>query len=359
MSKIEVRPMVPSDREAFAELTRHRPDYDAARAEERTSVIWHIAFANPSRGEQPTYFVATDGTRILCHMGRMPTVFWVRGQRVPAYFAHDLFAHPELQATGAGFFVTMKLYKTVEAACTNFVGLAWTNDINVKLQQARKYHQMWVRRWARPLDVDVHVDKLPLPRVAGSFGKLLGGAALRSLDAALGVRGPRAERWDGRFDDRFDTLSERVGSQLGITPDKTASYLTWRYRDWPHLPTTTYVVKDARGELSGMIVLRNGKRGDLGGLVLDLSFDPKAEGAGSALVSAALDHFRKAGIHGVWCTVSSPEIKRVLKRHLFVERPPDYPLFVMNSEKFEDPHLLRCLDAWHHVYGDSEGGEAD
>ena len=359
MSKIEVRPMVVGDRASFAELTRHRPGYDAARAEARTDVIWHIAFENPSRGEQPTYFVATDGTRILCHMGRMPTIFWVSGKRVSAYFAHDLFAHPELQATGAGFFVTMKLYKTVEAACTNFVGLAWTNDINIKFQQARKYHQMWVRRWARPLDLDTQLSKMPLPGVARTIGKAFGGVALRALDGALGLGVARCERWDEPFDARFDVLAERVGSKLGITPDKTAPYLTWRYRSWPGLPTTTYVVNDPHGELAGFIVLRNGNAGDLGGLVLDISFDPNVAGTGVALVGAALEHFRKANLHGVWCTVSSPEIKRVLKRHLFVERPPDYPLFVMNSEKYEDPHLLRCLDAWHHVYGDSEGGEAD
>src|SRR4029078_4826401 len=128
-----------------------------------------------------------------------------------ASFAHDLFAHPELQASGAGFFTTMKLYKSVESACPSFCGLLWTNDINVKLQQARKYDQLWVRRWVRPLDASRMIDdKLGvLPSVARSALKLAGRSAIGVGDLALRRSWRRApvERIE-RADERFDRLAE-------------------------------------------------------------------------------------------------------------------------------------------------------
>jgi hypothetical protein len=359
MSKIEIRPMTVEDREAFCALTSQRPGFDRAQAEARTALIWHIAFENPARGEDPTYFVASDGARILCHMGRMPTVFWVRGARHRAAFAHDLFAHPELQATGSGFFVTMKLYKTVESACQSFCGLAWTNEINVKLQQARKYHQMWVRRWARPITLASQLEKRPLPVPLGKAVDLAGTVSLRAVEELTRIGLPRAVRFDAPFDARFDRLAEQVGSRLGICADKTAQYLDWKYRRWPNITTTTYVLEGQSGALRGFIVLRDGRRDDKGGVILDLVYDPRDPEAGRCLVAASLAHFREAGIHGVWCTLSSPILKRLFASFLFIERPPDNPFFVMNTEKFEDPHLLRCLDAWNHLRGDSEGGEVD
>jgi hypothetical protein len=359
MGKNEIRPMTVDDRAAFCELTAHRPGFDRAKAEARTALIWHIAFENPSADGTPTFFVATDGARILCHMGRMPTVFWVRGERRRAAFAHDLFAHPELQATGAGFFVTMKLYKTMETACESFCGLAWTNEINVKLQQTRKYHQMWVRRWARPLTLAGQLDKRQLPPGVRRLADVAGTLSLRGVEE-LQRRGlPRAERFDAAFDARFDGLAEAIGSRLGICPDKTAAYLTWRYRRWPNITTTTYVLEGESGELRGFVVLRDGRRGDKGGYILDLAYDPRDPEAGKSLVAASIAHFREVGVHGVWCTLTSPILKRLFASFLFVERPPDNPFFIMNVEKFEDPHLLRCLDAWNHQRGDSEGGEVD
>jgi hypothetical protein len=359
MAKIEIRPMTVEDREAFTVLTSHRPGFDRAMAEARTALIWHIAFENPVVDGTPTFFVATDGARILCHMGRMPTVFWVRGERRRASFAHDLFAHPELQATGAGFFVTMKLYKTVESACESFCGLAWTNEINVKLQQARKYHQMWVRRWARPLTLRPQLEKLPVPASLRYAADVAGTFALRGFEELRQLRLPRATRFDAPFDSRFDALAERIGSRLGICPDKTAEYLTWKYRRWPNITTTTYVLEGGTGGLRGFIVLRDGRSGDKGGYILDVAYDPRDLEAGQSLIAASLAHFRETGVQGVWCTLSSPILKRAFGSHLFVERPPDNPFFIMNAEKFEDPHLLRCLDAWNHQRGDSEGGEVD
>lgn len=356
MSAIEIRPMRPTDRAAFVELTSHRPGYDLARAEQRTDVIWHIAFDNPTPDGRPTYYVAVRGEQIVCHMGRMPTVFWIGGKRHTASFAHDLFSHPDLQSTGRGFFVTMKLYKTVEEACQSFCGLCWTNDINVKLQQSRKYDEMWTKPWVRILSVERIVDRLGLPWPLASLGRVIGDAALAGVDRGLA----RVLRSDvqlvTRFDDRFDRFAERVGPKLGIAPVKDQAYLRWRYYDWPHLRTTTFALARG-GELRGYIVLREPEPHEESGRILDFVVDPEDREAGLALGTVALRHYRELGIPRVEIVASSPGLQRVLRPLLFVERGVPLPLFLLNANKYSDPAVLKRVEHWHHAFGDSEGGE--
>lgn len=360
MSKVIIRPMVPEDRAAFIELTARRPGFDHLMAERRTEVIWHIAFSNPTLDGAPTYFVAAEGDRLVCHMGRMPTWFFVEGRRHLASFAHDLFAHPDLQASGAGFFVTMKLYKKVEETCRSFCGLLWTNEINIKLQQARKYDQLWVRRWVRPLDADRLIrDKLarlpePAKAIAGAGGRLAiyaGDLALRAVLTAAKVEEVL------HADERFDALAEEVGPRLGTAPVKDRAYVDWRYFCWPHLRTRVLVVPRGPEQIRGFIALREPESADEPGRILDIMASPDDDAAFNGLIGEALRHFRARGVAIVECMATTPPLMNALARFFFVQRLPEKPLFFLNGHKYENTDHLRRLDTWHHSFGDSEGGE--
>ncbi len=360
MSKIGIRPMVSEDRAAFVELTALRPGFDRARAERRTDVIWHIAFQNPTSDGGPTYFVATDGARLLCHMGRIPTWFFVEGRRHLASFAHDLFAHPELQSNGTGFFTTMKLYKCVEDACPSFCGLLWTNEINVKLQQARKYDQLWVQRRVRPLGADREIDAhlAPLPGALRGALRRTTRAAVRVADRALrSVR--RAERTERvlEADERFDALADVAGPRLGTAPIKDRAYVRWKYFAWPYLRTAVYVVPDGKDRIRGFVVLREPDSEAEAGRILDLVADPDDGGALASLIARAIAHYHAVRAPRVECVATFPPMVRALEEFFFVERPPRMPLFFLNGHKYENPSHLRSVETWSHAFGDSEGGE--
>ncbi len=360
MKKLTLRGMTPDDRAGFEALTALRPGYDLLATKNRADLIWHIAFKNPTSDGQPTYFVVTDGERLLCHMGRIPTWFWVEGKRHLAAFAHDLFAHPELQATGAGFFATMRLYKAVEEACPSFAALLWTNEINIKLQQARRYDQLWVKRHARPLDATRQIaEKLPfvpapLLALAGKASR----AAITAGDAVLRRRRGQApvEPIFGA-DPRFDRLAERVGPRLGTAPIKDSAYVQWKYFAWPNLNATVLAVPSGP-DLRGFVVLRDPDHAGDPGRILDLVAAPDDEEALDALVAAALSHYRSHGLTRVECVATFPAVARALERFYFVERGPETPLFFLNGHKYPNVAFLRRLDTWGHEYGDSEGGEA-
>lgn len=355
--KIELRPMEVRDRQSFADLTALRPGYDRRRAEERTDVIWHIAFENPVSDGKPTYFVAVRGDEVVCHMGRMPTTFWAKGKRHSASFAHDLFSHPDLQVGGRGFFVTMKLYKQVEETCDSFCGLCWTNQLNVKLQQSRKYDELWVKPWVRLLGLERLLERLSLPWPAAHLAHRLGDAGLAVFDRASRYVVRTQCEPSFRFDARFDRLAEQVGPRLGIAPVKDAAYLRWRYQDWPYLRTSTYVLPRPHGEIGGFVVLREPSAGEESGRILDLVCDPDDLIGARALAMCALRHYRHLGMRRLEVLATQPALQRALRPLLFVPRGDLLPLFYLNGAKFDDPAHLADLANWHHAFGDSEGGE--
>lgn len=349
-----IRELRPSDVDAFADLCASR--MDRKEAEDRAELVAWMAFENPVSDGQPNYFVAADGDRLLGHIGRMPTDFFVEGQKQRATFAHDLFVHPDLQKGGKGFFISMRFYKALENACQNFCALIWTNEINIKLQQARKYDQLWANRYVHLISIDNKIEPL-----AGKLGPAVGlvkrsaSKGMHLLDRALSYAATRKITEVDRFDERFDDLAERVGPRLGIAPVKNHEYLNWKYSHRPALDTAMFVAYGAPKEPRGFVVVTRSLSPGKTGTILDLCAPPDDEKTLIALVARATNFYRKLGASNVEAVATDPRIVHVLRKMLFLPRPPVQPLFILNTDKYSRPDFLRKLDNWHLCYGDSEG----
>jgi hypothetical protein len=354
--KTIIRGLRPDDVERYADLCEAR-DMDRATAERRAELVRFLAFENPVSDGKPTYFVAETGDRLTGHMGRMPTSFFVDGRRHLATFAHDLFVHPELRKSGQAFFVTMRLYQTVEKACDSFCAMVWTNQINIELQKTRKYDQLWADRFVHVLRVDPQVDRISRLGPTRNLIKPAARLALGAVDAALATlsAGSRRVVRIDHFDARFDRLAERIGPRMGTAPVKDAAYLRYKYEARPFIDTVCYAAVGAPGELLGFLVVRKTEdRGDVG-TVLELCAARDDSRTIAALVHRAIEHYREAGVLAVECVATDPAFISVLERALFVRRPPLLPLFFANGAKYRFPATLRSLERWHHGYGDSEG----
>jgi GNAT superfamily N-acetyltransferase len=371
--KPEIRPLRPADMDSFAELCASRPGLDRVAAEQRAEVVEWLAFHNPQADGNPTYFVVDLGGRVMGHLGRMPTRFGIEGRPHRASYIHDLFVHPELQRGGRGFFLAMQMYRAAEQASPSFSVLTWTNDINLGLQRARKYAELWAERYVKLLRADVQLDRIA-SRIAGraaepdhgrglDLGAVTGAGkpvaagllhiADRVLSTALGGR-RRLHRVD-RFDDRFDALAERLLSRLGIAPIKTRAYLAWKYFDRPHMQTAAYVALDSAGELRGFTVVSATGARFHDAYVLELVADPEDTRTIAALALQAAEHGRSSGAFLIECVAADPRFARVLRQVLFLPREPRYPLFRALGERYERPEVLGQLERWHFSMGDSEG----
>jgi GNAT superfamily N-acetyltransferase len=363
--KPEIRPLRPADMDSFVELCATRDGLDRAAAEKRAQVVEWLAFHNPEADGNPTYFVVDLGGRIMGHLGRMPTRFGLEGRPHRASYIHDLFVHPELQKGGRGFFLAMQMYRAAEQASPSFSVLVWTNEVNLGLQRARKYEELWVERYVKLLRADGYIDRLTAEAgAAGRFGldfvaratrplaAGLLGVADRAMGTALGRR--RMQRVD-HFDERFDALAERLLPRLGIAPIKTRAYLTWKYYDRPQLHTAAYVALDSAGELLGFTIVTSPGPRFRDSYVLELVADPGDTRTIAALAVQAADHCRSMGACSLECVASDPRFARVLRQLLFVSRAPHYPLFRHGSDRYQHPEVLGRVENWHFSMGDSEG----
>jgi hypothetical protein len=355
--KFAVRELRRDDEVAYADLVASRPGLDRGTAEQRSALVQYLAFENPVSDGAPTYFVVESGDRLMGHMGRMPTWFWAEGRRHLATFAHDLFVHPEMQASGQGFFATMRLYQAVEKASRSFVAMCWTNDINVRLQQTRKYDQLWVDRLVRPMRMDGKLGLLGRIRPVLERGATrLGNVALRGVDTALRLSGSdRSVVEFASFGRHFDDLAEFIGPTMGIAPVKDAAYLSYKYARRPGLATRTFAAESAPDRLVGFVVLREAEGPRSTGTILDLSANPEDEETYEALLGRTLGFYAERGVGSIEAMQTDPRVGRHLARFGFVRRGDKLPFFYANGSKYPRPQALADVARWHHVYGDSEG----
>jgi GNAT superfamily N-acetyltransferase len=373
--KPEIRPLRPADMDSFVELCAARDTLGRAGAEKRAQVVEWVAFHNPEADGNPTYFVVDLGGRVMGHLGRMPTRFGLEGRPHRASYIHDLFVHPELQKGGRGFFLAMQMYRAAEQASPSFSVLVWTNEVNLGLQRARKYDELWAERFVKLLRADGYIDKLTGDRLTGrteAADRKAGGrfglglvaratkpvaagflsVADRAMDTALGRR--RMQRVD-HFDERFDVLAERLLPRLGIAPIKSRDYLAWKYYDRPHIDSAAYVALDSAGELLGFTIVTAPGARFRDSYVLELVADPGDTRTIVALALQAAEHCRSQGAYSLECVASDPRFARVLRQLLFVPRAPPYPLFRHASDRYERPEALGRVESWHFSIGDSEG----
>ena len=275
MKKTSIRALEPADIAEMRNLLLTRGDLDEAGVEKRLQIIEWIAFQNPYAGEEPTYFIAHDGDKIVAHLGRMPLEFRIKGQVRKGYFAHDLFLHPEYRK-GSGFFIVSSLYRAVEKQSDSFCCMVWTTDLNLEMQRRRGYLETSCERYYKFFDPYPKLKKAIKPEIAAKIGSGPLKLFLKFCDVVLaaGTTSPISIDKIKTFDFRFDDLNDRLAAKVGICVNKTSRYLNWRYLKKP-LGGFDVFAASKNGDLSGFIVLNITPKSDsLDGTIVDIMADP-------------------------------------------------------------------------------------
>tara|TARA_R110002073_G_scaffold323204_2_gene500355 strand:- start:858 stop:1928 length:1071 start_codon:yes stop_codon:yes gene_type:complete len=353
--KTEIRELRPGDMDSFAELTASRDNLTRKESDARAEVVEWVAFRNPTRDDSPHYFVGVQGERVVAHLGRMPTLFQIGGTREMASYFHDLYVHPELRHQGGqGFFLSMKMYRKCEKASKSFSAMIWTNEINISLQKARKYKQMWTDKRVMILGLKQKIEK----RVSGSVAVPAVKAARAFIGAGIWANGLRLrtkaklERID-QFDSRFDVLSDRAAASIGICPYKSGEYLNWKYANRPHLDYAAFQLLDEAGQLGGFCVVINPDNTQTGSIAELMVVDNDRAGI-HALLERAVRHLESAGAERIEAVATSTIYSQALHDRLF-RRVMRVPLFLAKADASQHKSLLLSPSNWHMGLGDSEG----
>lgn len=341
--------------ESFVELSQSRDGFSRQDAERRAQVVEWVAFHNPCSDGNPTYFVGVQGDRVVAHLGRMPTLFSVDGQEEVASYFHDLYVHPELRTTDAqGFFLSMKMYRKAEKASQSFCAMIWTNQINISLQKARKYTQMWTDHRVMLLGLSEKIDN-KLPGIIVPPAKTAVRALFSATNWANGLRlqpDPHVEEIEC-FDQRFDDFATLAAPSLGVAPCKSQKYLSWKYADRPRLDSSFFQLLDTHGNLAGFCVVINP---DVAGTssIAELVVLHNAPKGIQALLGAAIKHLCSRGAERIEAVASDPLYSEALRQRFF-RRDQRVPLFLAHANKSPNSKSLRSPSQWHVSLGDSEG----
>jgi hypothetical protein len=353
--KTEIRELRPSDMPSFVELCESRPGLGRLGAERRASIVEWVAFHNPVSDGNPTYFVGVQGDRVMAHLGRMPTIFNLRGDQELASYFHDLYVHPELRKEQAqGFFLTMKLYRKAEKASQGFCAMVWTNEINIALQKARKYQQMWTDRRVMVLGLSHKVGKsVPGPMQSPTSAALRGLIGATNWANGLRLKSKARVEEFGRFDERFDELAERSAPTLGIAPYKDHKYLNWKYVDRPGLGASRFQLLDESGRLAGFSVVVH-PDSTLTASIAELVVVDNDRDSIHALLEQTIRHLRSLGADRIEAVASDGPYAAALHERIF-RRDARIPLFLAKADRSPHQRHLNRPGNWHLSLGDSEG----
>ena len=197
-------------------------------------------------------------------------------------------------------------------------------------------------RYVKILDVTPSLGRrVPFPRAARWLARPAN-LVLRSA-AAVGRR-PVVVNEVEQFDSRFDDLWRRAAPNYPLTSERTATFLNWRFHDFPLdvAFTTIGVSHPADGRLLGYgtCVINDG----IASLV-----DLFAEDTGAQMhdvLSAVTGWLRAAGATSIVMRCAGAEtLHRSLRQGGFHPRPDEQSLTVMTSPRIEDAHQSAQLRA--------------
>jgi hypothetical protein len=256
---------------------------DASDAAWHTGVYEWLA-RNPVDG--PTHrWVLDDAGSIVGHLAAVPLRYRIGGESIVAHTPTDYMALP-----GYGFHA-VSLMRTFFATCPNYVACNVIGDVT-KIEAL--FGPTEVGRLLQAIKV-LDVGRYPrLPRQVPRPLASVAAAGLRAMDevrirASRNGLEVREEDPDAAFDESFDRLFEAVSAAVPCLPEKTSTFLRWRYGLGTPRPVRVLTVRATDGSLLGYAVTRTTSSSD--GFILDLATAPGRRDVGRALLAEAVRRF--------------------------------------------------------------------
>ncbi|NVM20220.1 MAG: GNAT family N-acetyltransferase [Desulfobacterales bacterium] len=157
------------------------------------------------------------------------------------------------------------------------------------------------------------------------------------------------------FDERFNSLWDRINGDCPVTCVRDKDYLQWRYGDVPGYKYKIFGATSADG-LAGYIVLRVEKRSKLKtGLITDLISLGNNSEATECLIKQALSYFDEESVDVVKCL--RPGIAgydHALKKLGFFFYRRTVNVFVKSKSEKVDQRFLQQRNNWFLSIGDSD-----
>jgi hypothetical protein len=158
-----------------------------------------------------------------------------------------------------------------------------------------------------------------------------------------------------QFDQRFDSLWQRVAPKYKVITVRDRKYLNWRYLEAP-LPYKIYSA-EKDGSLEGYIVLICIQEEVRRGRIIDMLVDSDQDEVAEMLIQSAVNHFLDKQVDAICCWMLAhwPSYQ-IFKKKGFLARRTPYNLLVRTLQPLQgtcEDHLMNASE-WYLTEGDSD-----
>jgi GNAT superfamily N-acetyltransferase len=269
-----------------------------------------------------------DNDKLIGHYAVTPMDIQVSNNLVKAAFSLHTMTHPSFQKQGIFTFLAEEVYKKCQSKGFKFV-YGFPNE--------NSYHGFTTKLgWL-------------------GFGKI------NSLEKDIDVKAKRTSKAENiyeieRFDDRVNTLWDRVKAGYRVIVPRTKDYLNWRFVEHPTVKYPKYIITAKGSEILGYMILKVYTKGEqVKGHIIDvLCVDDRD--VVRKLLDCAYAYFVEKGIVNLSCWMSDNCFcAQILKEEGFVTREFETHFGVRTFNK-EDKSLrvVEQFGNWHLTMGDSD-----
>lgn len=333
-----------------------RTYYDPRHLVKRTEIFKYITTENPYLFNRSPYNLIEVNGKIIGYVGRMPTVFRIiEDKEIQCFYSHDTFIHPDYRGKGIG----AKLVKSQAATAGSFLVALWFNAPNHKAYQKAGWTDI---QGLRPFHKHMRSDYFLSRRIKNKKIRKVLSLTLDVLLKIIDLKSPKEEVNDVRveevdsFDERIDNLFEKASRTYSIIMARRSPLLNWKYVKCLFKTYKKYIaVKD--GEVIGYMISRISKEGDiLNGTIVDFLVSREDKHAFRALISNALNRFKKEGVHYVSILAPEFHFRKNLSEFGFRASEVFLPFMVTNWEPLCAKEFVTDIKNWFITFGDSDYG---
>lgn len=310
----------------------------------------------PGADRKPLRYVILDGERVAGSMGHLPADFVVQGQMVPARFTHDLLVDPDYRGRGLAKLIVSHAHDLGDF----FPGGMWMTNPCYQIHLACGFEDAKpLTTYTLVLDPGVFVARKGVSALKRGVGRLgLAVTRTRALKRAgrmVDAGASSVSEVDG-FDPGLDPTWQALAASYGVTRQRDAAYLNWRFKAHPSL-SYRVLVASRDGQAVGYLVWRPAPEGadEKRAVIPDFLVSPGDSATLEFLLSRVIVDAAGSRAESISVLSTQEFALKLFRSFGFFPRASANTWVVAGWKPYLPADWLEDHSHWHMCLGDSDG----
>lgn len=324
--------------------------------ESRSLDHWYWKFRDNPAGSAIIYVAEADG-KIVGHYGIVPLRIKVGEEYITGAQSMDTMTHPDYRRQGIFVKLANETYRAAEESGIYVTyGFPSKASYPVYVRELGRVDLGLVPRMVKLLDLDPILKKHTRNTILFKASRIFVNLALKMMFKAKRIPNQTGIKLSmvSSLDERIDEFWQKASADFRILVVRDKKYLNWRYLNNPDGGYVIYLAESGDSIL-GFIVLKVVDGEVRIGYIVDILTMCEQTSVDQALVSKAIEHFRREKVNIIYCYILDERYYGILKKSGFRPRSSELVLGVRINSPGLSETFLSDLKNWHITFGDTDG----